>query len=186
MSVKPTVAMVPFKAAVNTTIWGLETVPAVTLKLVFVAPAATVTEAGVARSLLLLFRLTITPPAGALRKSATTQLLAAPVTSTAGVQVSPASAGRTEIVPPVASVVTKLAEAEAPKAVPRRTFAFAGLLASLNCAVATSPLGITLTFGPVARQVYVPEAATQLRLLEAAVKAGDAVTVTLAMLAAGY
>ena len=67
----------------------------------------------------------------------------------------------------------------------RTMFVLTALAESVNWAVPTSPFGITLSFEPVATQVYAPGLATQVMLLEAAVRAGAAVTVAPVMLA-GY
>src|ERR1700749_2773671 len=59
----------PPALAVRTTLWAVETEDAVAWKLAFVAPAATITDAGTVSAALLLVRLTCAPPvpAAALR-----------------------------------------------------------------------------------------------------------------------
>jgi hypothetical protein len=102
-----------------------------------------------------------------------------------GLQITDATFGVTDIAPALAAMLTGLAKTEAAELV-RLTFAFDALADSVNCAVAIGPLGSRLVFRPLARQVYFPGLPAQLRLFEAAVSAGNALTLTAETLAAGY
>jgi hypothetical protein len=75
--------------AVTVALWLLTIeAAAVALKVVFVAPAATVTDAGTLRSALLLATVTFVPPVGAAWVSVTVQVLMAPAFSAVGEQVT--------------------------------------------------------------------------------------------------
>ena len=65
-------------------LWELEIVFAVALKVAVVAPAATVTDVGTVKLVLLSERLTTVPPLGAARDSVTVQLDDDPDASVAG------------------------------------------------------------------------------------------------------
>jgi hypothetical protein len=82
----------PFKLAVTVTARLLVTVPAVTVKVVAVEPAATVAEAGVVSKELLSDNETVAPPVGAAAASVTVQRLLAPEVRLAGEQASEARA----------------------------------------------------------------------------------------------
>jgi hypothetical protein len=78
-------AAVPSYVAVRVALPELEIVAAVAWKLVLVAPAATVTDAGTGKEVLLSERVTIAPPVGAARDSDTVQVVAAPEVKLVGV-----------------------------------------------------------------------------------------------------
>jgi hypothetical protein len=183
--VRLAVAELPFRVAVRTAGWAAGSVPAVSTTPPVVAPAATVREAGDARKLLLLLRLIEVPPAVAACEMVTLQVVALPELTVVGLQPNETRAGRTNMVPPAAERITELAGAEAARVLARTIFVLAALAESVNWAVATSPFGITVSFGPVATQVSTPGLAPQVRLFEAAVRPGAAVTVTPVILA-GY
>src|SRR4051794_33496412 len=63
------------KVAVMTTVWLDDTALAVAVKLAVLAPAATLTEAGMARAELLSDRFTVMPPLGAACDKVTVQLI---------------------------------------------------------------------------------------------------------------
>jgi len=81
-------ALAPLAAAVRVAVESLGIVPAVAEKVVVVAPAAIVVEAGVVSSGLFEEMLTETPPAGAAALAVTVQLLTAPEFSVVGVQTN--------------------------------------------------------------------------------------------------
>jgi len=152
-----------------------------------VLPTATVTVAGTERAALPLLTATAAPPEGAAWVSVTVHVLAAPEARLPGLQVNDATFAETTVIePPVAETPTELPETDAPNALSRAIFTLAALVERVNCADAIRPFGITLSFAPVARQVSLPEIAAQLMVFEAAVRAGAALTVTAAMLEAGY
>jgi hypothetical protein len=79
----------PLTMAVTVAELLLGTVPAEAGKLAVLLPAATVTEVGVVKSVLLSERATTAPPVGAALFSVTVQLLTPPDVSVAGLQVNP-------------------------------------------------------------------------------------------------
>ena len=140
-------------------------------------PAATVTEVATWRFVLSLLSPTTAPPNGAAGESVTVHVLAAPGPMLLGLQIANVTFEVTDIAPALAAMLTGLAKTEAAEVV-RLTLAFDALADSVNCAVAIGPLGTRLVFKPLARQVYLPELPAQLRLFEAAVSAGNALTLT--------
>jgi hypothetical protein len=152
-----------------------------------VLPAATVTVAGAERATLPLLTATAAPPDAAAWVSVTVQVLAAPEARLLGLQVSDATFAETTVIdPPVAETPTALPETDAPNELSRAIFAPVAFAERVNCADAIRPLGIRLSFAPVARHVSLPGIAAQLMVFEAAVRAGAALTVTAAMLDDGY
>ena len=186
LSVKLTALELPFKVAVKTAVCAAEIVPAVSETVAAVAPAATLRDAGVPKSVLLLLRPTTAPPDGAACEMTALQMLTPAELSAAGLHVSEASVGRTEMVPPAAATLTELAGADAASALERAMFVLTALAASVNCAVTTNPFAMTLSLGPVATQVYIPALAAQVMVLEAAVRPAAGLTVIAVMFAAGY
>ena len=186
VNVKLLVAELPFRLAVNTAVCAVAMVPAVSLTDAAVAPAGTVREAGELRSELFVLRATTAPPTGAACASEMLQVLAPTELSAVGTHLSEASVGRTDMVPPLAETFTELAGADAARTPERAILVLTAWAESVNRTVATNPFAITLSFGPLATQVYVPGPAAQVMLLEAAVRAGAAVIVTLVMIAVGY
>ena len=77
-----------FQLAVMTAGVSVVTAAAVAVNVAVVAPAATVTEAGTVRAMLLLERSTAAPPAGAAAVSLTVQAAEEPEATLVGVQVS--------------------------------------------------------------------------------------------------
>ena len=93
VTVTEAVPELPFNDAVIVTAWFDVTVPAVPVKLPVVAPAATVTDAGVVSAVLLSDTVTAVPPVGAAAEIVTVQLVLAPDTTEVGVHVSPVTVG---------------------------------------------------------------------------------------------
>jgi hypothetical protein len=186
LNVNPLLSELPFKLAVNVALCELAMVPAVTLNVAELAPAGTVADAGVPSSPLLLLRPTTAPPAAAACASPTEQVLFPDELSEVGLQVSEARVLRTRTVPPVAESATAFAAAEAANAPVTPMFRLAAFDARVNCAVATTPLPSTLSFGPAAMHVYVPAPAAQLRVLDINVRFEAAVIVTAVTLPVGY
>jgi len=83
----------PFNVAVIVTVWFAVTVPAVTVKVAEVAPAATGTEAGVVNAVPLSDRATVEPPVGAAFDKVTAQLAVAPETTEVGEHCNPVTVG---------------------------------------------------------------------------------------------
>jgi hypothetical protein len=83
---------VPFKVAVNVAVWLLAIVPAVAVDVAEVDPAATVTEAGAGRSLLLLDSVIVAPPEGAAALRPTVHVVEAPELMLLGLHTSEDSA----------------------------------------------------------------------------------------------
>jgi hypothetical protein len=185
-NVKPLVATLPFKLAVNTAVCEVAMVPAVSLTVADVVPAATVTEAGELSSALLLLKPTVAPPVAATCASPTVQVLVPAELSDVGLQDSDANVFATKTAPPEPDKLTRFAAADAASAPATPTVMLCAFAESVNCAVAANPLPMTLPFAPLARQVYIPELAAQLRVFAAAVSADPAVTVTPETLPAGY
>jgi hypothetical protein len=79
----------PFKLAVMVAVLAVVTAEAVALNTAVLLPAATVTEVGVVKSVLLSERATTVPPVGAALLSVTVQLLTPPDASVAELQVNP-------------------------------------------------------------------------------------------------
>ena len=112
-SVKATERELDPSAAVTVADWVVLMVPALTVKLAVVAPAATLTAAGVVSSALLSERVTLVPPAGAARVKVTVQGLDCPEPKLVVLHVNPErSAGacklkatESELLPKVAVTV---------------------------------------------------------------------------------
>jgi hypothetical protein len=82
------------KVAVSVAVWPLVNVaPAVALKVAVAAPAATVTDDGTVSKVLLLFNVTLTPPAGAAAFNVTVHLLTPLGLRLVGLQVSAETTG---------------------------------------------------------------------------------------------
>jgi hypothetical protein len=77
-SVMVAVSELPFRVDVNTAVWVAEMILAVSTTEAVVAPAGTVREAGAAKSVLLLLKLTTVPPAGAACEMVTLQVVEPP------------------------------------------------------------------------------------------------------------
>ena len=88
LSVKLAVLELPLRVAVKTAVCAVAMVPAVSMTEAAVAPAAMVTDTGVAKKLLLLLRLTAVPPAGAACERTTLQVAAPPELSVVGVHAN--------------------------------------------------------------------------------------------------
>ena len=143
------------------------TVPAVTLNVPVVAPAATVTEAGVVRYEL-------------LSDSVTVQLDVPPDVTLVGEQDRPDTVGAaatTEMLPPVPLIETDEPSEEAPI----KLLSVIGTVTPLLAATWTVTMAITpllnwLSFRPLARQVSDPVLALQVTVLLAAVETAPAET----------
>jgi hypothetical protein len=72
------VRVTPLRVAVTVTVWVEETLAALMVKLMLLAPVGTVTDAGTPKAALLLLKLTIAPPDGAPAVSETVQVLDEP------------------------------------------------------------------------------------------------------------
>jgi hypothetical protein len=155
-------------------------VPAVATKLPVVAPAGTVTDAGVVSAVLLSDNVTAVPPVGAACEMVTVHVELPPDRIEDGVQVMLETVGSiswpTVIVPPVpvAPVETPPVETAIVLLIGSETNA---LLVGLNVkeTVATRPLGMVLVLIPEVRQVKVPDPAAQFSVLPAPLSAAPAI-----------
>ena len=127
---------------------------AVALKVPVVAAAATVTDAGVVSSGLLLDTETAVPPAGATLVRVTVQPLIAPEARLEGLQPSEDKPGGVSvIVLPVPVVGTLDPAGEEPDVSDSPTLVVPAAGAIVMLAVATIPSAIAVAFMPVATQV---------------------------------
>ena len=85
----------PFRFTVWFTVWFAVTVPAVAVKLPVVAPATTVTEAGIVSAALLFEIVTALPPVGAAAEIITVHVEVAPDTTVAGEHATEDTVGGT-------------------------------------------------------------------------------------------
>jgi hypothetical protein len=152
-------------------------VPVVALKLAVVAAAATVTDAGTVKELLLLDRVTTAPPAGAAWVKVTVQVDVDCDPKLLGEHCKPLMPLRTVIVPPLPAMVVPIPAGEDPRApvIEIGTTEPPVAVPSVTVAVATVPLGIGLAFRPEATQVIDPLPAPQLTVFPTAVRAGPGV-----------
>jgi hypothetical protein len=130
-------------------------IPATTVKVAEVAPAATVTEDGVVSKRLLSASATIAPPAGAAWFSRTVQLLTSPESSDVGEQDRLLRTVETApvMVPPAAVMLTLEPSADTATGVLTPMVAPVLAEARVTLTVATTPLAILLLLMPETRQV---------------------------------
>jgi hypothetical protein len=154
------------------------TEPAVAVKVAVVAPAATVTEAGVVKAALLSESVTTEPPAGAARDKVTVQVELEPEATLAGEHCSFEIVGRavwTAMVPPVPETAKAVPSASAPTGLPSDRGTVKLLVAeSVIVTTATTPLLIVLAFRPEATHIVDPLVVLQVIVFPAAVRAGPA------------
>ena len=155
-------------------------VPAVTVNAAEVAPAATVTEAGVVNSELLSDSVTVVPPVGAAWLSVTEQDALPPALRVDGEHDKEVSAGETippdpVTTPPVGDTAIAVPLADAAVVLFTPMEVVAAPVAIVRFTVATTPLAIAVEFKPYATQVYEPVLLTQLNVLPAFARAAPAV-----------
>jgi hypothetical protein len=152
--------------------------PAVAVKFAVVAPAATVTEAGVVRAALLSVIVTTEPPAGAARDRVTVQVELAPEATLAGEHRRfeiVGSVGGTAMVPLVPETAKEVPSVSAPRRLPSASGTVEWLVAeSVIETTATTPLPIALAFIPEATHNADPLAVLQLMVFPEVVRAGPA------------
>jgi hypothetical protein len=160
---------------------GLEIVFAVAWKVCVVLPALTVTDVGtVNKAVALSERLTTVPPVGAGSDSVTVQLDEAPDASVVGVHESAETVGRTLIVPPVPTMSASVPLGKAPNTLLIDRVSNVLVLVGDRVAVttATTPLPMTVSLMPYARQITVPVPGLQARVTPAAVSAEPGVVLS--------
>jgi len=139
----------PLSVVVTEAVRLVAIVPAVAMKVAGIAPAATVTEAGTVSSALLLDKETAVPPAGAMLFRVTVHVLVAPEARLEGLQPSEDKPGATTVIVLPVPVTASLAPAGlAPNVVVSPTLVVAAAAAIVTFTVATTPLSITVAFGP--------------------------------------
>ena len=155
-------------------------VPAVTLNVADVAPAATATDAGVVNRELLSESVTVVLVVGAAWLSVTEQDALPPALRVDGEHNKEVSAGKTVppdpvTTPPVADIASAVPPADAAVALFTPMEVVAAPAAIVRFTVATTPLAITVEFKPYATQVYEPVLLTQLNVLPAFARAAPTV-----------
>jgi len=147
--VKLAVWDVPFRVAVTVADWVVVMVPAVAMKLAELAPAGTVTDAGIAsRELLSDSAMVVLEEAG--RFKPTVQVMDAPEDAVAGLQPRDVKvSGTVVIVPPVAVMGSVLADGEAPNALVMPIAAAAALGDIVADTTATTPFCTMFASSPL-------------------------------------
>jgi hypothetical protein len=142
----------PFKAAVTTASWLVETEPAVAENVTDAAPDSAITDPGTVRAELLLDREIVVALAGTGLKN-TVQVDTCDVFNDPGLQVSPVTCGiRAVTVAPVPVMGRDVPLAEAPS-VPVTPIAVLIVVgASVTVTTATTPFCMTLEFSPAMMQ----------------------------------
>jgi len=169
-----------FRDPVMVTVWLAVTLPVLTPKVVDVAFAGMVAEAGTVKlAAVLAESVTVVPPATAAPEMVTWQVAEADEPKELGVQLSAVTVRGGEVKPAVPPV------AERGRAFPARE-ALTGLLtpiatvvspgARANETVATTPLAMVSLVDPVAKQMYAPALPLQVSDLLAVVRAGPGAT----------
>jgi hypothetical protein len=144
----------PFNAAVTVAVCGVAIVPAAALNVPLVAPAAMVTEAGTVSVALSSETVTRLPPAGATALSVTVQVAAAPDDTEVGLQASPLSWTRVEVILTEAVFDVPLAEADTV------TVAVAVTVPAVAAKAAVALPAATVTERGTVRYVLLSETAT--------------------------
>jgi hypothetical protein len=144
--VRVVVRKLPFKAAVMVALWFVGKSPALTMKLAKVAPAGTVTDAGIVSSALLSDNVTVAPEdAGSFKP--TVQVVEAPEATVPGLQLKDVKLSGTVVtVPPVAVVAIAFPPIEA-----LRAFVTLIVVAAdtVTVTTATTPFSMTFVFRPL-------------------------------------
>jgi hypothetical protein len=144
-------------------------------------PVPMPTDAGGVAAPLLLDTATMIPPVGAAPVRDTVQVLEAPPTTLAGLQLredtlTPPVGPDTEIVPPVPTMDSPVPVGSTPKTLPTEIAAVDTTLVKVM--EATTPLEMIVEFIPVARHVYDPTLLIQESDFPAAVAADPATALT--------
>jgi len=174
--------------AVTVALWLLPTVAVVALKVAEVAAAATVTEAGTVRVVLVLVRVTMPPPVGAAWVRVTVQVELPELLRVAGRQAKEATPGKTAppvTVPPVEKTKMAFPPGEASALLLTPMGVVVKPAAMVRFTTARAPFEMIPAFIAEASQVYTPETPLQLNVLPAAVRAAPALTEMEATLAGG-
>ena len=151
---KVAVCKVPFKVAAMVALWLVVRVPTVAMKVAELAPADTVTDAGIVSRALLSVSTTVVPEEAAWFKL-TVQEVKALEASVSGLQLKDIKLRPTTvvIVPPVAAIGSALADKVAPKAFVMPIEVAVVLGESVADTTATTPFWTMFALIPVNRQV---------------------------------
>jgi hypothetical protein len=163
--------------------------PLAALNVAEVAPAATVTEAGTVSTVLLVFSVTMAPPLGAPALKVTVHTALLVLLNVEGLHDTPVTVGKGVVpvtVPPVPDRVMLLPVPETAAVLLNAIEALLTPDANESVTTATVPFEILPAFMPDTRQVYAPEAATQLIVLDALVAAVPALAEMETTLLGGY
>ena len=169
-------------------VWLVVMVPAFAVNVALVAPAGTLTDAGIVSSALLLKSVITAPPVGAAWPIVAVHVEVAPLFSDEGLQVTLLMpGGPTVMVPPIALVPMLVPVADAAN-VPVMLIGIVpdALEDRVTLIAATVPFWIRLAFKPLTMHVRVPMPAEQVIVFEAAVAALPIVALRFAMLDALY
>ena len=152
----------PFRVAVMVALWFVVRTPAVAMKVAELAPAGTVTDAGIVSGALLSDSVMVAPEEAASFKL-TVQVVEAPEATVPGLQLKDVKLSGTTvvIVPPVAVMGSALADWVAPNALAMAIDVAVVLGEIVAVTTATTPFWMMFalspfTFSPVKKQVYVP------------------------------
>ena len=158
----------------------LVTAPADAVKLVWVAPAGTVTDVSADRTVELFEEIpTEVPPVNAADVRVTVQLVVPPEATGFGEHDKLETAGLTVIVPPTPVIAVHVPSGRAPITLATGTATeLLAVVAMFAVIVATIPLPIAVPFIPVTTQVRDVLVGLQFRVLPEAVSAGPAAAVS--------
>ena len=144
----------PFRVAVMVALWFVVRTPAVAMKVAELAPAGTVTDAGIVSGALLSDSVMVAPEEAASFKL-TVQVVEAPEATVPGLQLKDVKLSGTTvvIVPPVAVMGSALADWVAPNALAMAIDVAVVLGEIVAVTTATTPFWTIFALSPVNRQV---------------------------------
>jgi hypothetical protein len=144
----------PFRVAVMVALWFVVRTPAVAMKVAELAPAGTVTDAGIVSGALLSDSVMVAPEEAASFKL-TVQVVEAPEATVPGLQLKDVKLSGTTvvIVPPVAVMASALADWVAPNALAMPIYVAVVLGEIVAVTTATTPFWTIFALSPVNRQV---------------------------------
>ena len=143
-----------FRVAVMVALWFVVRTPAVAMKVAELAPAGTVTDAGIVSRALLSDSATVAPEEAVWFKL-TVQVVEAPEATVTGLQLKNVKLSGTTvvIVPPVAVMASALADWVAPNALAMPIYVAVVLGEIVAVTTATTPFWTIFALSPVNRQV---------------------------------
>jgi hypothetical protein len=169
----------PLRVAVTVADWIVETVPAVPVNVIELAPPGTVTVAGTDKTALLLETETAIPKEGAPWFNVTVQIREDPELSHAWLQVRAVNARDVTVTtPPLPATWIASPAVEDPRAFVMPMSAMVALVEMVMLMTATTPFWMVLLFNPDKRHVYAPGVPAHEIDLPAAVEAAPVVAVT--------